>query len=229
MEEHDDALVAAATAASEAATIKEHIETNKGEIETLRSHMASLAVAKVETTPPNLEATAEAVYKDLLGDFDNPLLAEDSTVAAEKAKLEPLYLVLSNAFAEFGKYKAMLTAAAETAAAKAAEKAAASKPPELDSPTDGGAATGLLAVTAGPLRPEGTLGRETPYTARTVVARPNRQPQPAGTDMGNAAGTTPTAAAATAPKKPPRERTEDELLASVPKVSKTVDGAAMAD
>ena len=125
--------------------------------------------------PIDLVTTAQAEYTELLAYFDNPLLAEDSTVAAEKTKSEAIYKTFSDGFAEMAKYKAMLATAAHTAAAKAAERAAVSKPPEAlcDGTTaeEGAAApaTGLLAIPSS-LRPDpGDRSREAPYSAKTVI------------------------------------------------------------
>ena len=122
MEKHEEALEASAAALAAADDIKVQIEANRTESDSFRSQMASLTVAKSEAAPPDLAATAEAAYNDLLGEFNNPLLADDSTVAAEKAKLETVYQTLSDTFAEMAKDKATLRAAAEPAAAKGSWK-----------------------------------------------------------------------------------------------------------
>lgn len=222
-------------AMQEAADLKAQIEANEEEIDTLNSQMASLTFAKAEAGPPDLAATAQAVYTDLLNSFQNPLLADDATVAAEKAKLEVVYKTLSDTFAEMAQYKAYLESAANAAAQKAAERAAESKPPEaLDdaSPAEDGAtapAIGLLALPA-TLRPDtGDRGRDAPYAARTIVQRP---PKLAGgfslAASSDMAGTTrAVAATATAAVKPTRERTKAELMESVAKVPKTIDASTM--
>jgi len=226
VEESEQMQLQQQTAMAEAADIKKQYEANEDEIEQLNHQMASLTFTRTAVETPDLAATAQAVYTDLLESFDNPLLADDASVAAEKAKLEAVYKTLSDTFAEMSQYKARLDAAANAAATKAAERAAATKPPDEVLAIEGGAApaTGLLANPAA-LRPDtgSNTARDSPYAARTVVARPARADQTASSDM---AGTT-AATATAASNKPAKERTKAELFESVAKQAKVVDAAAM--
>ena len=191
----------------------------------LQSQAASLAADRAERTAPDLATVAQATYTELIGKFSNPLLSNDSTIAAEKQKMEDVYLQLSQTFQEMARYNALLDAAAESAAKAAATAAAESTPPEEAShPAE--AAGGVLAITT-ELRPATGTARDSPYSARTVVARA-RVPQSASSDPANAAPATHAAATQPAAKpKPPRERSEAELLASVSKLHRSTPATDM--
>ena len=152
--------------------------------------------------------SAAATYSELIGKSNNPFLAEDTSIAANKLDMETVYQTLSNTFKEMSTYAVMIDATAEAAATQAATGAAETQPPAVSAGAADGAA-GVLAVTTS-LRPDTGPGREAPYAARTVITRPPRALLSASSDM---AGT----AAQTDKPKPPRDRSEAELLTSVSK------------
>ena len=135
--------------------------------------------------------------------------------------MEDVYQKLSQTFQEMSRYNALLDAAAESAAKAAATAAAESQPPE-EAATPDVSTAGVLAITT-ELRPVTGTARDSPYSARTVVARTTRVPQSASSDSANAAAATQPAAK----PKPPRERSEAELLASVAKLHRSTPAADM--
>ena len=202
-------------AAEAAAKLAERIENNKKEMSELQVQAAALTAARSDQAAPDLATVAQTQYTELLGKFGNPLLTADPSITSKKTELEAMYAGFAKMLEEMAKCHAMLDGAAEKAAREAATRAAQSTPPEGSIAADNGS-TGVLAITTA-LRPDGGTARDTPYTAATVIARPTRTTQSASSDAGSAASPSQQAAKA----KPPRERTEAELLASVAKLSRT--------
>jgi hypothetical protein len=211
-------------AAEEATKLAERIRTNKQEIADLEASAAALTAARSEQAAPDLASVAQTTYSELIGKFSNPLFSSDATIAAKKIEMEGVYKILSDTFQEMATFNALLDAAAEKAATLAATSAAETKPPEDVAALEADP-TGILAITTS-LRPTTAAGsRDTPYAARTVIARPTRTPQSASTDPGNSA-----AAAVVQPAaktKPPRDRSEAELLDSVNKLHRATPASDM--
>ena len=187
----------------------------------LEAQAVAITAARSEQPAPDLATVAQTQYTALLGKFSNPLLSSDSTITAKKLELEGMYKGFANMLEEMAKCDAMLEGAAETAAAEAAARAANTVPPEGSTPASPEPA-GVLAITA-ELRPDNGVARDTPYAARAVVERPRRLPQSASTDLGNTAA----AAQPETKTKPPRDRSEAELLASAAKLRRATPASDM--